>query len=591
MMDGVTVKRLKYLSGAMLSSVVLLCSIASSAPALSLGLQWTGWTHQSAPEMHDVGKSGASLFRLPMVPKWSGYGNDWSFYNDVFREAAKNGVTILPHFGGKMNGQDGLPTPTEKASWSAWAGQAVARYGYNGDFWDENPSVPSRPVFAWEMLNEPNNDHMMGGTAPSGTQYGDFLQWAGPAVQNASRGRGTEVLFGGLLAWSGGTGYQKFLTDAYKVPGAPGAFTGFAFHPYLLDAAQFPGESRIQAFAKAVTGARSLLNSLGAGGKSLWITETGWPAEAEYGAGEAGQAQLLNESFNWSKANAANLNLQALIWYNYRDIDQNIWQYRSGLRKENGDFRPSWVAFQEQAGVAPWPPPAAVTGDPSNVQETQAVVSGRVNPNARITSYRFEYGTTTNYGNSIPIPNKEIGSGSSEVTVSVTLPNLQANTRYYYRIAATNAAGTTYGGNRAFTTGVKWHIKNSNSAGVPNGSFWFGLPGQIQVAGDWNGDGVVTPGSYDPITGMWRLRNSNTTGKGEIILQFGGSQYKPVVGDWDGNGTTTVGLYEPNAGNWVLRNVNGNGSNISFQYGGSQFDPVVGDWDGNGSVTAAIVTK
>jgi hypothetical protein len=348
-------RRLALLGTALAASLAMLFSIASSASALSLGLQWTGDYNAAAPEMDQVGKTGATLFRYPINPEHSGNGANWEFYDAVFASAAEHGVTILPQLSGRLNGAIGLPSAGEKAGWTEWVKQAVRRYGYNGVFWSTHPGIPARPVFAWETWNEPNNASF--GTITA-AEYGSFLAWAGPAIQGASESWGgakTGVLFGGLLAWSGGTGYQNYLKTAYQVPGASGAITGVAFHPYELDTSQFPGQTRIQAFEKAVNGLRTYLNSLGGSGKTLWITETGWPAEAEYGVGDAEQANLLTASINWAKANAAGLNLQAFIWYNYRDIAVGTWQYRSGLRRLDGSYRPSWWAFEEETGAPEWP--------------------------------------------------------------------------------------------------------------------------------------------------------------------------------------------------------------------------------------------
>jgi hypothetical protein len=41
--------------------------------------------------------------------------------------------------------------------------------------------------------------------------------------------------------------------------------------------------------------------------------------------------------------------------------------------------------------------------------------------------------------------------------------------------------------------------------------FWYGAYGDRPVVGDWNGDGVWTPGTVR--AGVWSLRNSNTTGR------------------------------------------------------------------------------
>jgi hypothetical protein len=99
--------------------------------------------------------------------------------------------------------------------------------------------------------------------------------------------------------------------------------------------------------------------------------------------------------------------------------------------------------------------PTATTQTPSSVQGYKATANGTVNPNQVETSYHFEYGLTTSYGKSIPFPDGSGGHGGSPVSVNVPLSNLQPGTTYHYRLVATNAAGTSYGGDVQFTTPIK----------------------------------------------------------------------------------------------------------------------------------------
>jgi hypothetical protein len=94
--------------------------------------------------------------------------------------------------------------------------------------------------------------------------------------------------------------------------------------------------------------------------------------------------------------------------------------------------------------------PGALTGDPSAVGDSSAGVSGTVTPSGTATAYVFEYGTSLSFG-AITTP-ASAGSGDTGAPVSATLSGLAAGTTYYYRLVATNAAGTAFGAVKSFTT-------------------------------------------------------------------------------------------------------------------------------------------
>lgn len=94
--------------------------------------------------------------------------------------------------------------------------------------------------------------------------------------------------------------------------------------------------------------------------------------------------------------------------------------------------------------------PSATTGPVNSVGPTTATVTGTVNPNGTATSWQFEYGTTTGYGSVTASANA--GSGTSSVPVSFALTGLKAGTTYHYRLVATNASGTKFGGDKSFKT-------------------------------------------------------------------------------------------------------------------------------------------
>jgi FG-GAP-like repeat len=96
------------------------------------------------------------------------------------------------------------------------------------------------------------------------------------------------------------------------------------------------------------------------------------------------------------------------------------------------------------------PPPTVTTGGYSSVEAHVAVLHGTVNPNGLDAKYHFEYGTTTSLG--VSTSEGDAGSGSGNIEESAAITALSQYTTYYYRIVATSATGTSYGGITSFMT-------------------------------------------------------------------------------------------------------------------------------------------
>jgi predicted lipoprotein with Yx(FWY)xxD motif len=67
------------------------------------------------------------------------------------------------------------------------------------------------------------------------------------------------------------------------------------------------------------------------------------------------------------------------------------------------------------------------------------------------THYRFEYGTTTSYGTSLPVPDGDAGS-AAVAQVAQTATGVQPNATYHYRVFASNSAGPGMSADQTFTT-------------------------------------------------------------------------------------------------------------------------------------------
>ncbi|HXF32707.1 MAG TPA: hypothetical protein VN522_14425 [Solirubrobacterales bacterium] len=68
------------------------------------------------------------------------------------------------------------------------------------------------------------------------------------------------------------------------------------------------------------------------------------------------------------------------------------------------------------------------------------------------TTYHFEYGTTTAYGTSVPMPDATVTPGITNVSQPVT--GLAADTVYHYRLVSTNSEGTGLSEDGTFSTAV-----------------------------------------------------------------------------------------------------------------------------------------
>jgi len=118
------------------------------------------------------------------------------------------------------------------------------------------------------------------------------------------------------------------------------------------------------------------------------------------------------------------------------------------------------VGYDGPAGNgSPWGPlvlagaaPAVSTRPASDVRPDDATLGGYVSPRGLSTGYWFEYGTTTAYGASIPVPEGSIGTSGQ--AVSQTIGELEPETVYHYRLVASNSDGTSYGADVAFSTGA-----------------------------------------------------------------------------------------------------------------------------------------
>jgi hypothetical protein len=97
------------------------------------------------------------------------------------------------------------------------------------------------------------------------------------------------------------------------------------------------------------------------------------------------------------------------------------------------------------------PGPPRIEGRSSEaITRTGATLKATIDPDGFNTKYHFEYGETSSYGSSLPVPNGEI---SSQQEVSVEITGLTLGKTYHFRVVASNQAGPPVdGGDQELTT-------------------------------------------------------------------------------------------------------------------------------------------
>jgi hypothetical protein len=138
------------------------------------------------------------------------------------------------------------------------------------------------------------------------------------------------------------------------------------------------------------------------------------------------------------------------------------------------------------------------------------------------------------------------------------------------------------------------YLRNSNSQGIADVSFFFGNPGDVPLSGDFDKDGCDTVSIFRPAEQRFYVINelgSNDGGLGaaDFSFIFGNPGDKAFVGDFNGDGVDTIGLHRESTGLVYFRNSNSTGiADNQFIYGDPGDKIVAGDWDGDGDDTIGV---
>lgn len=345
-----------------------------SAPAVPVNF-W-GVVPQVAPnaeELLRLKRGGVDSIRVPI--SWGSIqptrrgGYDWSSTDSYIAAAVTAHIEVLPFLSTapswavavdhRFGSPATLPvrTGTQRSGWTQFVKQAVLRYGPNGTFWTENPTLPRRPVRTWQIWNEPNFKYFV--ARPNPADYGKLVKLSSNAIK--AMDPGAQVILGGLFARPIEATFHKnppqayfastFLEQMYKTtPGIKSKFQGYALHPYTGSWKNLP--SRIEEVRRVLKANHDI-------GKGLYLTEVGWSSEPprlgnSFAKGLSGQARELKGAFRLFKADQRKWNLQRIYWFSIGDY-AGLCNFcgGSGLFRSGFKPKPAWNAYVQFAGGRP----------------------------------------------------------------------------------------------------------------------------------------------------------------------------------------------------------------------------------------------
>jgi hypothetical protein len=172
------------------------------------------------------------------------------------------------------------------------------------------------------------------------------------------------------------------------------------------------------------------------------------------------------------------------------------------------------------------PSPQVWTLSATGVTASRARLNGTVTPNGYPTAAWFEWGTSTSYGNLTAVTS--MGSGTNALPLAISLSGLTTGDTYHFRVVATNAFGTVYGGDQSFTPAALAY------SGLQNGDFEAGNVGFM--SGYTFSPGNLGPaGTYDVVTNPHLSHSGSasfgdhTTGHGLMLALNGSSDPSRLV--------------------------------------------------------------
>jgi hypothetical protein len=324
-------------------------------PPKFYGTMWDKEIQDASPEVYDeqfakMAVNGVEATRV--IFSWNlaqeQQGQTTFKYTDpMVAAAARHGieplpvVTYAPPWARVEPGELGS-APSNYQAYAEYLKVLIARYGPDGQFWKDNPSIPYRPVRYWQIWNEPGVQYQWSPQANWPQKYGELLKLAYPTVKQADPG--AKVVLAGLANAS-----WEEMDALYDQGGVKGSFDVAAVHYYARITSQFLDVSKRL---------RKSIDSHGDKRIPIWWTEAGAsaskgkidsPGNEHFQTTDSGLARQLTSTYKLFIRYRNKLRIKRVYWYTWA----------SSYSKDAGAFDFSGMNVFDGQSVSPKPSLAA----------------------------------------------------------------------------------------------------------------------------------------------------------------------------------------------------------------------------------------
>jgi Glycosyl hydrolase family 53 len=278
-----------------------------------------------------------------------GIPTDFSSTDRLVDAAARRRLSVLPVVlyapqWDALHPNNFSSPPSDPAPYGRFMATLAARYGPNGSFWQDNPSVPKVPIRDWQIWNEPDSTKYWS-DQPFVDGYAALLKAAHSALKAVDPA--AQVVLAGFPSRS-----WVSLARLYAAGAGP-YFDVVGIHPFTMPVANV---------LRILTTDRKVMAQHNDSSKPIYITETSWPSAKgktsfHYGfeVTEAGQAKKARQLLNTLASVYSRYHVERLYWYTWLSLDSSTespFDYAGLLKIGSGGKvikKPALQAFKRAA--------------------------------------------------------------------------------------------------------------------------------------------------------------------------------------------------------------------------------------------------